>query len=311
MHFTGASLPGSPDVPNEDWSATTSDLVVVLDGATVRTETGCVHGAAWYARKLGASIIGHAAARSTPLADVLAASIRDVAALHPSCNLEHPGTPSAGVAIVRFDGDHLRYLVLGDVTVVLDTVDGVTAISDQRISASAAAERREADRYPIGTDEKRHAMVAMKHAELAARNREDGYWIAAADPAAAAHALTGSVPMGEVGRLAVLTDGAARWVDLFHAGDWATVLRVLAKAGPDWFVEKLVRMAEHADPMGVRYARNKQSDDATVVFAELAEPVAGAFDVSDEEKQAARSELLDRLSDPRIYGDGILIKAKR
>ncbi len=48
-------MPGDPGTPNEDWVAVTSDLVVVLDGATVRTETGCVHGAAWYTGELGAA----------------------------------------------------------------------------------------------------------------------------------------------------------------------------------------------------------------------------------------------------------------
>lgn len=137
MYFIGATVAGTADVPNEDWVATTSDLVVMLDGATIRTETGCQHGAAWYTRKLGAAIIAHAAARSTPLRQVLTDSIRDVAALHSECDLTHPGTPSAAVAIVRLGSEHLHYLVLGDITVVLDIDDDITVISDQRISASA------------------------------------------------------------------------------------------------------------------------------------------------------------------------------
>ncbi|MEO7194302.1 MAG: hypothetical protein ABIZ05_05685 [Pseudonocardiaceae bacterium] len=130
MLFTGATVQGDPAVANEDWTAATPDLVVMLDGATVRTETGCRHGAAWYARKLGAAIIGHAAVRSRPLGQILADAIRDVATLHPECDLTHPGTPSAGVAIVRLEGDVLRYLVLGDVAIVLDTTAGLDAISD-------------------------------------------------------------------------------------------------------------------------------------------------------------------------------------
>lgn len=307
MNFTGATIAGSVDTPNEDWSATTSDLIVVLDGATVRTETGCEHGAAWYARKLGASIIGNAASRSIPLTEVLAESIRDVAALHKdSCDLSHPGSPSAGVAIARLDGGELRYLVLGDVTVVLDTADGVTAISDQRISASAAEERAEVDRHPIGSQEKAAALIPMKLAELAARGEE--YWVAAAEPSSVQHSITGSLPMESVRRLAVLTDGAARWVDLFRAGGWDSVLGVLARNGPGWFIQRLVRPIEQADPLGVRYPRNKVSDDATVVFAELAIPPAREFEVSPDEQEAAKAVLLQRFNDPRLYGDGMLIR---
>lgn len=269
MYFTGATDAGS-SAENEDWSATTPDLVVVLDGATVRTETGCRHGAAWFARKLGAAILSGAAVRTTPLPDVLADAIHEVAELHPECDLTHPGTPSAGVAIVRLEGGVLRWLVLGDVTVVLDTTtDGIVTVSDQRISASATPQRAEADRHLIGTAEKAAALVAMKHVELAARNTTDGYWIAAADPTAVEHAITDEIPVDTVPRLAVLTDGAARYVDMFGLGKWDAALDAIGKQGPRAFTQ-LVRRAEESDPLGAVYPRNKTSDDATVVFVELA-----------------------------------------
>lgn len=306
MYSAGATVAGSPDVPNEDWVATTSDLVVMLDGATIRTETGCRHGAAWYTRKLGASIIAHAAARSTPLRQVLADAIGDVAGLHPECDLTHPGTPSAAAAIVHLSGDLLRYLVLGDVTVVLDTDGEVSVVSDQRVGASAAPQRAEVDRYLIGSAEKASALVAMKHAELAARNTGGGYWIAAADPKATKHAVTGDVPIGTIRRLAVLTDGAARYVDLFGAADWTTALDVLSRCGPRWFIDKLVRPVEAADPLGSRYPRNKCSDDATAVFAELADAGTWSSDIEPQAQLDADDELLRRLDDPQLYGDGML-----
>ncbi|MGQ0776584.1 MAG: hypothetical protein ACT4NY_19525 [Pseudonocardiales bacterium] len=285
----------------------TSDLVVMLDGATIRTETGCRHGAAWFTRKLGALIIARAASRSTPLDRVLANAISDVAALHPECDITHPGTPSAAAAIVRLDADRLCYLVLGDVTIVLDTLEGVQTVSDQRVSTTAAAERAVVDRYLIGSPEKSEALVKMKHAELAARNQPGGYWIAAADPAAVTHAVSGEIRTEDVRRLAVLTDGAARFVDLFALGEWRTVLNVVARCGPQWFITQLVRSVESADPLGARYPRNKTSDDATVVFAELAD-VANVENRPDVllEAELGKEELLRLLDNPRIYGDGNL-----
>lgn len=309
MFFNGATLAGSVDVPNEDWVAVAPDLAVMLDGATSRTDTGCRHGAAWYTRKLGAAIIAHAATQSRPLRQVLADAIHDVAMLHPECDLTHPGTPSAAAAIVRLDSGQLRYLVLGDVTVVLDIDGEITVVSDQRISDSAVLERAEVDRHLIGSPEKASALIVMKHAELAARNTPGGYWIAAADPTAATHATTGEAQVSTVKRLAILTDGAARYVDLFGHADWTDVLEVLSGVGPQWFLEKLVRPVEAADPLGVRYPRNKCSDDATAVFVELAR-VATAADWSSGLKPQtqldAEEELLHRLDDPQIYGDGML-----
>jgi hypothetical protein len=312
MFFTGATVPGDPAVPNEDWTAATPDLIVVADGATVRTETGCTHGAAWYTRKLGAAVIAGAASRRTSLPAVLTNAIKEVAALHPGCDLQHPGTPSAGIAIVRIEGDTLRWLVLGDVTVVLDTATGMEVVSDQRVSATASEERRDADRYPIGSPQKATALLAMKHVELASRNRPDGYWIAAADPAAVDHAITGEMPLASVRQLAVLTDGAARYVDLFAAGEWAGVLKLLVSSGPQWFINELVRGIESHDPRGVRYPRNKVSDDATIVFAQPV-PEVDTRDWSAPKSQAqldAESELLWRLDNPNNYGDGMRQKVE-
>lgn len=275
MQFNGATAAGDPAVPSEDWVAATSDLVVLLDGATVRTETGCHHGAAWYTRKLGAHIIASAASKTRPLDLVLADAISEVAVLHPECDLEHPGTPSAAAAIVRIADDVLRYIVLGDVTIVLDTTNGVTTVSDQRVSATALAERAEADRWPIGSAEKNAALVAMKHAELAARNQEAGYWIAAADPSVIEHAITGEVELAAVKRLAVLSDGAARFVDLFNLRSWSKALDVIGQLGP-WHLIEQVRATEAVDPRGDTHRRNKRSDDATIVYAEATTDAAWA-----------------------------------
>jgi hypothetical protein len=268
MFFTGATAPGTPETPNEDWIGATSDLAVLLDGATSRTETGCRHGAAWYTRKLGATIIAEAASRSLSLGDVLANAIREVARLHPECDLTHPGTPSAAAAIVRVEDDQLRYLVLGDVTIFLEFNHGIRIISDHRVSQTATFERAEADRHLIGSEGKARALIAMKHAELAAKNRGEGYWIAAAQPGVVRHAIHGSEPLREIRRMAILSDGATRVVELFGLFDWPKVMHLLSSLCPRELISQ-VRLAEERDPLGEAHPRNKKSDDATVLFLEL------------------------------------------
>ncbi len=267
MFFTSATAPGKSGVPNEDWVAATSDLIVVLDGATIRTDTGCHHGVPWYTRKLGAGIIAGAASRAQTLTGALADAISSVRALHPECNLDHPGTPSAAVGILRLEDDKLRYAVLADISIVLDIGSEIVVISDARVSQTASAERREADKYLIGSAEKQEALVAMKHKELAARNKPGGYWIAAADPNVVSHALVGEYPRSAIRRLAVLSDGAVRAVEMFGLiKDWKTALDMLEADGPEKFI-LATREAELADPVGQQHPRNKRSDDATAVFA--------------------------------------------
>ena len=69
MRVSTASEAGTRSSPNEDWAMASENLIVVLDGATARTGTGCVHGIAWYAAKLGSALAGLAADRDTALVE--------------------------------------------------------------------------------------------------------------------------------------------------------------------------------------------------------------------------------------------------
>ncbi|PWU52750.1 hypothetical protein DLJ47_18060 [Micromonospora sp. S4605] len=274
MRVLATSDPGSNDRANEDWFHADENLLAVLDGATARTDTGCLHGVTWYAHRLGENTVELARDRSTPLSKVLADAISRVAGEHRStCDLGHPGTPSAGIGLVRFRPGGLDYLVLGDVSLVIDQADRLIVVTDDRVSHTATEERAKADRYPIGSPDKAAALLAMKHAELAARNMPGGYWIAEADPAAAQHALTGSAPVDDRTKVAILSDGAARAVTLGLL-DWPGAMALLRSEGPQGLIAR-VRQAEANDPHGTRWRRNKRSDDATAVYVDGLDSVAG------------------------------------
>jgi hypothetical protein len=185
------------------------------------------------------------------------------------CDLSNPATPAAAVAIVEFGFEMVDYLVLSDTTVVLDGSEELTVITDTRINSSAVEERRIADSLPSGSPEKARALIAMKKSEIAVRNSDAGYWVAAANPEAVDHALTGKVPASAIGRAAVLTDGAARIVTPFASCSWSGALELLGASGPAHLIRS-VRDTERADADGQRWPRNKLSDDATVVFVQRA-----------------------------------------
>lgn len=270
MKLTTASEQGSANKPNEDWFAASSDLIVVLDGATARTDTGCVHGVHWFAAHLGSAISGLAVDKNISITDAVSRAIEKVANLHPDCDLESPGTPSAAVSIVRLSGEIIEYFTLGDTTIAIDllTADEPFVLTDDRVSTTALGAREEADRYPIGSPEKQAALLRMKHAELAAKNRPGGFWVAAADPDVVKHASGGQMDRAAVRAVAALTDGAARFVNMFHFTDWRGLLDTLSTAGPQDVIRR-VRLAENGDPEGLRWPRNKKSDDATAVVLEL------------------------------------------
>lgn len=282
--ITAESRPGTPDRENEDWYAASGDLVVVLDGATIRTDTGCVHGLPWFVRQLGAAIMTTANNRDQGLATALSTAIQHVVDLHSdTCDLTHPGTPSAAVGLVRRNDDQLEWLVLGDITVMVEATDGLTVTVDDRVSKTALAERAECNRYLASDPAKPAVIRAMKDVELASRNVKGGYWIASVDPAAAEHAHTGSTAYQDVYRFGVCSDGTMRALDLTGIDSHEGVMRVLRQR-PGLLLDQ-VRQAEHADPEGARNPRNKITDDATVVYVDV-QPKP-ARELTDAERQAA------------------------
>lgn len=263
------AAPGQPD--NEDQTLQYGDLVAVLDGATAPAgfDTGCRHGPAWYVRRLAARLtLAAATAPADPLVALLAEAVRAVRGDHGGdCDLGHPGTPSSTVCLLRRTSGHLDYLVLCDSPLIVDVAGQVGVVADGRLAATMA---RLWQREPSATDTRQEADYRRAvQWQRQHTNTPDGYWVAAADPAAADRALCGTLPLtgpGRVRRAALLTDGATRAVDQFGLLDWPGLLDLLASAGPAELIRR-VRAAETDGAVSLATApRHKRHDDATAVF---------------------------------------------
>jgi hypothetical protein len=273
MQIQLVTAPGTPGRANEDFALATPEAFVVLDGVTPgRGDPGCPHGVVWYVRQLGTRLLAAVTGSpERPLADCLADSLHGTALAHGGgCDLTVPGTPQATVAIGRVAGDRFEYLVLADCTVVLQGPDLLTAVTDDRVEQAAADLRRAAAALPEGSQEREAARARYAVAVEGLRNRAGGFWTAAADPAVAAEAVTGAVPLSGLESVAAMSDGAARFVDLLGLGSWPEAMKLLAQEGPAGLLGR-VRAAEAGDPDRLRWRRYKASDDATVVHAVLAD----------------------------------------
>ncbi|MGW6059156.1 protein phosphatase 2C domain-containing protein [Streptomyces sp. NPDC055189] len=281
MRIELATEPGDPARPNEDYAAVMlpasgqGGSLVLLDGVTPPVgDDGCSHSVPWFTARLGGALGELSVSRrDMTLSEVLAAAIARTAGAHrQSCDLSHPRTPQATVVLVRWDDEQVEHLVLSDSALLLAGPDGkVTPVLDERLVElpPRIGEMRDAVRaLPRGSAEREVAGRAYGAAVEALRNAEDGFFTAAADPSAAARAVTGTSPRTEVLALAALTDGVGRWVETFRAGDWTECFALLRKEGPQRMVDR-VRELERADPEGTAHPRGKRHDDAAVVYAEL------------------------------------------
>jgi hypothetical protein len=256
------SEPGDANRPNEDFAGVglpasgQGGCVIVLDGVTPpRGGTGCLHSVPWFTARLGGALTElTVSGRDLTLPEILSRAIACTARAHAdTCDLSHPRTPQATVALARWSAETVEYLVLSDSALLLTAPDDtVTPVLDDRLARLPRA--------ALATE-------ALVDADL--RNKEGGFFTAAADPAVSARAVTATVPRAGVRALVALTDGATRWTETFHEGDWTALFDLVAKDGARSLVER-VRELETADSEERAFLRrSKTHDDATVVYAEL------------------------------------------
>lgn len=265
MRTATAQLPRPPH--GADRIIVTRSAVAVLDGASAFEAANVPPGG--YADRLGGSI---AAALNNcpdaPLARVLAQAIAATAA-----GLGLAGgdsCPSCTVAMARLAGDALDLLALGDSYVFYGTGPsgpGTGTLTDDRLAGLRLPQQRQyRERLAAGggyDDTHRELLRALQRGQRSHRNRPGGYWIAAADPAAASHALTLTLPATTAAWAVLATDGIVNTARYLGLDDWPA----LAHSSPA-ALARLLRHCQdweqHADPDGRQFPRSKRHDDKAI-----------------------------------------------
>ncbi|MGH3280349.1 MAG: hypothetical protein ACRDNW_14595 [Trebonia sp.] len=259
-----AQLPEPPH--GADRVIVTRNTVIVLDGASAFEPASVPPGE--YASRLGDSIAAAMAdAPEAPLASGLGEAITTTAA---ELGLDDDaGCPSSTVAMARLAGGTLDLLALGDSYIFYGTGPGTGTLTDDRLAGLHLPQQRQyRERLAAGggyDDAHRDLLRALQRGQRLRRNRPGGYWIAAADPAAASHALAVTVP-ATAGTWAVLaTDGTVNTARHLGLDDWPA----LARSGPAALASLLRHCQDweqHADPDGRRFPRSKRHDDKAIAF---------------------------------------------
>ncbi|MEN3583102.1 hypothetical protein AAH978_02930 [Streptomyces sp. ZYX-F-203] len=255
------SRPGHPERPDEDFASITlpgaghGGTLVVLDGVTAPAgDTGCLHSVPWFTARLGGALTELALSLAdAPLGEALSHAVARTAAAHAdTCDLSHARTPQATVVCARWSRETVEYLVLCDSVLLVEAPDGtVTTVRDDRLAGSGITAR-----------------TTEEEIDTRLRNREGGFFTAAADPGVASRAVTGTLPRHEVRSLTALTDGAARLVEVFGEGSWAACPGLVRSEGARALVDR-VRDLERAAASRGAPGPGKTHDDATVVYAEV------------------------------------------
>jgi hypothetical protein len=262
--WAGVGLDGF-ERPTEDRVRRLPHAVVLADGATSLRDDELSGG--WYAEQLCAALAGLLTEK--PFGDLKALLAHAIAALVDRHGLVPGAAPSSTVSVLRWSDDVVDALVLADSPVVVFTDVGPCLLADERLANLAVSVPgggyRQRLRAGGGYGPEHAAALRASGARTSRlRNVEGGFWVAEADPAAAAHARTGSWPREHVTTALMATDGMSCGVDDYHIFDWPQVLAHATATGPA-SVLAMVRAAEVTDPDGARWPRPKRHDDKTLV----------------------------------------------
>lgn len=261
-----ATLAGG--VNNQDRFLVGDGFVAVLDGAT-SVAGDRSHDPGWYAEQL-AQAISETVPGGGPLASAVSKAIGIVRDVH---GLTAETAPTSTVALARWSDDAVEVYVLGDSFVVVLGTDGTETVhTDDRLDTVGVSERAAyrahlAEGHGYGA-EHRELLLALQDQQARRRNQPGGYWIAGAEPEAAAHGITTVTERSGVTALLLASDGVDPGR---HPG--ATTWRDLADEarsyGPAPVLQD-IHDAEAADPDGARWPRAKRHDDKTLVLVDLA-----------------------------------------
>jgi len=252
------------DRPTEDHVVLLPTAVILADGATALRDDELSGG--WYAEHLCQGL----AARLTeqPTGDLRALLSKTINALAREHLLSPGSSPSSTVAVLRWTEDRIDALVLADSPIVAFTRQGPQIVADDRIAnlvvPGGGYRRRLRSGAGYGPDHVAALRAAGRNAGRL-RNVPGGFWVAEADPAAAAHARTASWPRHDATAALLASDGVSCGVDDYHLFDWPTVLTLATDTGPAAVLAR-VRDAERADPDGLRWPRPKRHDDQALVL---------------------------------------------
>ncbi|WP_280315710.1 PP2C family serine/threonine-protein phosphatase [Nocardia abscessus] len=251
----------------DDRIAATDNSVVVLDGASCFTPQGTAAGT--FVDALSNELVHHLHSGHKDLRNALSSAI---ATTKDQLSLEPGSSPSSTVAIVRFNRHTIETLVLGDSMIVIgENDDSYDVVVDERLAELDLPEARLYQRRleaGAGYDDKHRAILAqLQRSERAHRNRQGGYWIAEADPAAANHALVAQYPRQDTEWVILATDGAAEPLTTLGIS-WPQVAR-MNEVELSALLSLCHQWESTEDPDGQQQPRAKRHDDKTLAVIRL------------------------------------------
>ena len=265
---------------NEDYAFSCEHFIFVADGATGLTNkkyTSYESDAQWFTQRLGVLLQERLYDMSKTIKDILLEIISELNYEYTDFlsggDCDALAMPSAGLSILRLNGDTIELFQLGDcVAIVLTKDNNIMVLFDDSLQKLD----KEVIKNTIDISHKSKisfskALMYVKDQLIRNRkrfNKPDGYWILDLSGVGVYHAYISNFAVRDVKAAAVMSDGFAEIVDLFKLYDYRNLLKKMEDDSLDSLCDELFK-AQDTDPFMDKYPRLKRHDDSSAAWCAI------------------------------------------
>lgn len=279
IHFIFKSVQGNEQ--NEDRVIATPLFGFVIDGASglyPEKVTDYASDAQWFSQRLGkllaASLADFSKGIDCHVEVACETLLKEYQELVTSKKLdyERDKLPNATLSVVRFDEgvNQLEVFQLGDSPILIEQQgeliiydDQLLGASDQRVLSKLIEIAKEKQ---ISPKEARPFVNELLKENRRKRNTSEGYWILDPTGIGIKGARQVRLPLNQVTRLAIMSDGLWEAYDVLKIYETPQALfnRLFSAEGLVGMIEEM-RVVQKSDPLYHHYPRFKLMDDASVL----------------------------------------------
>lgn len=266
---------------NEDLAHVADSSAWILDGASGLNDQkhtdNCSDGQ-WFVQKWNEYLLETIDDYSRNLKEIVSEGIDNVKNNYFKTltrpNLDPVSFPSSAIVIVRIKKMKLEYFILGDCTLVIDSIgSSYKSIVDDRIDVfdNKAIEEinklQKTEHISFGEARKRTIPLLRKHRSL--KNKMDGYWILEFNKDAVEHAIYDEERLHGETNLLLMSDGFAQLSTTYNKTKHVGQLLALAKKmSLNSLYEEILKFAERDDEC-LSFPRLKKIDDASAILLQI------------------------------------------
>lgn len=263
---------------NEDAVFACENFAFVIDGATGLLKeniTDKPSDAQWFAETMKEYLMSNLNNTSKNLVDIMKEAIvfvdKKFHGFKGANNVK--SKPSAGIAMLRKNGNNIEYFLLGDCTITIKDkvgkihhlwIDDLPGLDKNNIEKMVSIAKEKninvVDARPLISNELLETRLSQ--------NTEKGYYILSNDTAACNHALVGKFPIDNIEAIYGVSDGFGQIFDVFEIYSKKELFNELKNRKVEEIYKELYD-AQERDKYCNNYPRFKSRDDSSIFYIEF------------------------------------------